>query len=74
LLISFSDAQRAAHTAMPQDSVKDIALCLLDLDLSWLAHDRDHDQAGIVPVSSDHQQFVRGLPSAISGGSTAPGY
>jgi uncharacterized protein (TIGR03083 family) len=61
LLTSLSDAQWAAPTAAPQWSVKDIALHLLDVDLSWLAHDRDHDQAGIIPVPSGHEEFVRGL-------------
>jgi hypothetical protein len=61
LLTSLSDAQWAAPTAAPQWPVKDIALHLLDVDLSWLAHDRDHDQAGIIPVPSDHEDFVCGL-------------
>ena len=34
---------------------------LLDVDLSWLAHGRDHDQAGIISVPSAHEEFVRGL-------------
>lgn len=61
LLTSLSEAQWAAPTAAPEWSVKDIAVHLLDVDLSWLAHDRDHDQAGIIPVPSDHQEFVREL-------------
>ena len=61
LLTSLSDAQWAAPTPAPQWSVKDIALHLLDVDLSWLAHDRDHDQSGIIPVPADHEEFVRGL-------------
>lgn len=61
LLTSLSDAQWAAPTAAPQWAVKDIALHLLDVDLSWLSHDRDHDQTGIIPVPSDHDEFVRGL-------------
>jgi hypothetical protein len=61
LLTSLSDAQWAAPTAAPQWSVKDIALHLLDVDLSWLAQDRDHDQAGIIPVPADHEEFVRAL-------------
>src|SRR6266851_3742806 len=61
LLTSLSGPQWAAPTAAPQWPVKDIALHLLDVDLSWLAHDRDHDQAGIIPVPSDHEEFVRGL-------------
>ena len=61
LLTSLSDAQWAAPTAAPEWSVKDIALHLLDVDLSWLAQDRDHDQTGIIPVPSDHEEFARGL-------------
>jgi mycothiol maleylpyruvate isomerase-like protein len=61
LLASLSDAQWAAPTAAPQWPVKDIALHLLDVDLSWLAHDRDHDQTGIIPVPSGHEEFVRRL-------------
>jgi uncharacterized protein (TIGR03083 family) len=61
LLTSLSDGQWAAPTAAPQWSVKDIALHLLDVDLSWLARDRDHDQTGIIAVPADHQEFVRGL-------------
>ncbi len=61
LLTSLSDAQWAASTAAPQWPVKDIALHLLDVDLSWLARDRDHDRAGIIAVPSDHEEFVCGL-------------
>ena len=61
LLTSLSDAQWAAPTAAPEWSVKDIVLHLLDVDLSWLARERDHDQTGIIPVPADHEEFVRGL-------------
>jgi uncharacterized protein (TIGR03083 family) len=61
LLTSLGDAQWAAPTAAPRWSVKDIALHLLAVDLSWLAHDRDHGRSGIIPVPSDHEEFVRGL-------------
>ena len=61
LLTSLSDTQWAAPTAAPRWTVKDIALHLLDVDLSWLAQDRDHDQSGIIPVPADHEEFVRGL-------------
>jgi hypothetical protein len=61
LLTSLTDAQWAAPTAAPEWSVKDIALHLLDVDLGWLAHDRDHDRSGIIPVPADHEEFVRGL-------------
>ena len=36
-------------------------LHLLDVDLSWLARDRDHYRAGIIAVPSDHEEFVCGL-------------
>jgi hypothetical protein len=61
LLTSLTGAQWAAPTAAPQWAVKDIALHLLDVDLSWLARDRDHDQTGIAAPGSDHDEFVRGL-------------
>lgn len=61
LLASLSAAQWAAPTPAPGWSVKDIALHLLDVDLSWLARDRDHDLAGIIPVPSSHEEFVREL-------------
>jgi hypothetical protein len=61
LLTSLGDAQWSAPTAAPQWPVKDIALHLLDVDLSWLAHDRDHDQAGVIPVAPGHEEFVCGL-------------
>lgn len=58
LLGSLSDAQWAAPTAAPSWTVKDIELHLLDVDLSWLARNRDHDQAGLVPMPSGHGEFV----------------
>jgi hypothetical protein len=61
LLASLSDEQWAAPTAAPQWPVKDVALHLLDVDLSRLARDRDHEQAGVIPVPGGHEEFVRGL-------------
>jgi hypothetical protein len=61
LLISLSEAQWAAPTAAPRWSVKDIALHLLDVDLSWLSRGRDGDRAGNIPVPPGHEEFVRGL-------------
>jgi Mycothiol maleylpyruvate isomerase N-terminal domain len=61
LLTSLNEDQWTAPTAAPQWSVKDIALHLLDVDLSWLARGRDHDRSGRIPVSSDHDKFVRAL-------------
>lgn len=58
LLGSLSDAQWAAPTAAPSWTVKDIALHLLDVDLSWLARNRDHDQSGLVSMPSGHAEFV----------------
>ncbi|MBO0702207.1 MAG: maleylpyruvate isomerase N-terminal domain-containing protein [Candidatus Dormibacteraeota bacterium] len=61
LLDSLSGAQWAAPTAAPEWTVKDIALHLLDVDLSWVARGRDHDHSGIIEVPDDHGEFVRGL-------------
>jgi Mycothiol maleylpyruvate isomerase N-terminal domain len=61
LLVSLSDAQWAASTIAPAWAVKDIALHLLDVDLSWLARGRDHDETGFIPVPADHEEFVRAL-------------
>lgn len=61
LLASLSDAQWAAPTAAPQWTVKDIALHLLDGDLSWLARNRDHNRTGNIPAPSGHEEFVRRL-------------
>jgi hypothetical protein len=61
LLASLGDAQWAAPTAAPLWSVKDIALHLLDVDLSWLARHRDRDKSWNVPATSGHEEFVQGL-------------
>jgi hypothetical protein len=61
LLTSLSDAQWTAPTAAPDWSVKDIALHLLDVDLSWVSRDRDHDHSGTIPESPDHEEFACGL-------------
>jgi uncharacterized protein (TIGR03083 family) len=58
LLDSLNDAQWAAPTAAPSWTVKDVALHLLDVDLSWLARNRDHDQSGLVRMPSGHEEFV----------------
>ena len=63
LLASLSDAQWAAATAAPRWSVKDIALHLVDGDLSWLARNRDHNRTGNIPAPSGHEEFVRGQPN-----------
>jgi uncharacterized protein (TIGR03083 family) len=61
LLASLSDVQWAAPTAAPQWPVKDIALHLLDADLSWLARHRDRTRTGTIPAPSGHEEFVRRL-------------
>jgi hypothetical protein len=61
LLSSLDDTAWAAPTVAPQWSVKDIALHLLDVDLRWLARDRDHDQSSLIAVPDDHEQFVQAL-------------
>ena len=58
LLDSLEPGQWAAATAVPRWSVKDIALHLVDVDLSWLARHRDHDQSGSLAPPSGHQEFV----------------
>jgi hypothetical protein len=63
LLASLDDAQWATSTAAPHWLVKDIALHLLDVDLSWIAQDRDSDRSGVIPVPAGHEEFVRGLAS-----------
>src|SRR6201996_2792791 len=55
---SLRPEQWAAATAAPRWSVKDIALHLIDVDLSWLARHRDHDQSGSLSPPSGHQEFV----------------
>jgi len=57
-LDSLRPEQWAAATAAPRWSVKDIALHLIDVDLSWLARHRDHDQSGSLSPPSGHQEFV----------------
>ena len=61
VLTSLSDTQWAAPTAAPDWLVKDIALHLLDVDLSWLARYRDDDQAGTIPATSGHAEFVSAI-------------
>jgi hypothetical protein len=63
LLASLDEAQWAAHTAAPQWLVKDIALHLLDVDLGWIARNRDQDLSGLISVPPDHEEFVRRLAS-----------
>lgn len=61
LLTSLTGSQWFAPTAAPGWSVKDVALHLLDVDLSWLAHGRDHDRSGIIPTPTAHEDFVSAL-------------
>ena len=61
LLGSLDDAQWAAPTAAAPWTVKDVALHLVDVDISWVARNRDGETAGLVPVSSSHEEFVQGL-------------
>jgi len=61
LLATLSNAQWAAPTAAPAWSVKDVALHLVDVDLSWVARYRDGDRAGSIIVPADHVAFVRAL-------------
>jgi uncharacterized protein (TIGR03083 family) len=61
VLASLTDTQWAAPTAAPQWQVKDIALHLLGVDLSWIARYRDHHRTGSLSGLSGHEEFVRGL-------------
>lgn len=58
-LIDFVDdltpSEWLAPTAARPWTVKDLALHVLDDDLRWLSHRRDHDESGLVDMSaSDH--------------------
>jgi uncharacterized protein (TIGR03083 family) len=61
LLTALTAEQWSAVTVAPEWSVKDIALHLLDVDLSWLARDRDGDRTGLIPMPPQHEEFVRAL-------------
>lgn len=61
LLERLAPGQWAAPTAAPGWSVKELAVHLLDADLSWLARMRDHDHSGLIEVSAGHAAFVAGL-------------
>ncbi len=61
LLAGLTPQQWAAATVAPDWSVKDIALHLLDVELSWLARDRDGDRTGLIPMPPQHEEFVRAL-------------
>jgi uncharacterized protein (TIGR03083 family) len=61
LLETLTPDQWAAPTAAPGWAVKDVAAHLLDVDLSWLSRQRDHDASGLVEASADHATFVAGL-------------
>ena len=58
VLSSLRAEQWAMATSAPQWSVKDIALHLIDVDLSWVARHRDQDPAGLIPETSGHEEFV----------------
>jgi uncharacterized protein (TIGR03083 family) len=61
LLGSLSEAQWAAPTAASGWSVKDVALHLLQVDLSWLARFRDHEHIEVIPAPAGSQDFARWL-------------
>ena len=61
LLAGLSAAEWGSPTVAPEWSVKDMTLHLVDVDLSWGARFRDHDQSGSLSPSSGHEGFVRGL-------------
>lgn len=47
-----SPGEWLAPTAAPSWTVKDLALHVLDDDLTWLSHRRDHDESGLVDMSA----------------------
>ena len=61
LLAKLAPDQWARPSAAPGWSVKDVALHLLDVDLSWLAHRRDGDTCGLIDGSGSRAEFVRRL-------------
>ena len=61
LLAGFGERDWGSPTVAPLWSVKDIALHLIDVDLSWVARFRDHDRSGSISSSTGHEGFVRGL-------------
>lgn len=61
LLDALRGEQWDTATAAPLWSVKDVALHLLGGELSWLARNRDHETAGVVPAAAGHGEFVRRL-------------
>jgi Mycothiol maleylpyruvate isomerase N-terminal domain len=61
LLDSLSSEQWAMATAAPEWSVKDIALHLIDVDLSWIARHRDREGAGLIRETAGHKEFVEQL-------------
>jgi hypothetical protein len=73
LLASLNNTQWAAPTAAPPWLVKDIALYLLDVDLSWIARNWDRDQPASCPCLLTTKSSSAGWPRATSGGWTAPG-
>jgi hypothetical protein len=60
LLAGLDDGAWGSST-VGQWSVKDVALHLVDVDLSWVARFRDRDQSASIPESSGHEAFVRAL-------------
>src|SRR5438128_603947 len=57
-LADLADDEWLAPTAAPGWTVKDLALHLLDDDLSWLSRERDGDLSGLVDMS-DRAAFPR---------------
>jgi uncharacterized protein (TIGR03083 family) len=60
LLADMTSNEWLTSTAVPGWTVKDIALHLLDDDLTWLSTQRDGDLSGLVDMS-DRQMFPRRL-------------
>jgi hypothetical protein len=58
LLTGLDAAGWDAPTVAPEWSVKDIALHLIDVDLSWLTRYRDRYKSGFIPEDASHEEFV----------------
>jgi len=61
LLASLRDAEWAAPTEAGRWNVKDVALHLLDGDLTQLSIGRDGDLSGLLDTGSDYREFVAAL-------------
>jgi uncharacterized protein (TIGR03083 family) len=61
LLRNLSEDEWAAPTACVPWRVKEVALHLLDSDLSWLSRGRDGDMSSLIPIGTGYRRFVEAL-------------